>query len=113
MHAASAEDLAAIRPKLESLHLDYSWKMQPSLACNGVAPPSDLHNDLFSEDLTLPLQTLLDDVVVRFIKNSLVRCVVPSINFDLVYTTVTRRYPLIFGDLARVCSYSRFLHLVP
>jgi len=68
--------------------------MQPSPASNGVTPPSDLHNDLFSKDLTLPLQTLLDDVVVRFIKNSLVRFVTPSINFDLVYTLSQGDIPL-------------------
>lgn len=75
-------------------------------------PPSDLYNVLFSKDLTLPLQTLLDDVVIRFVKNSLVRCGTPFISFDLVYITNTRRYPLIFGNLARVCSYSGFLYIV-
>lgn len=92
IHAACAEDLAAVRPRLESLHLNYSWKTQPSLACNGVTPPSDLHNDLFSKDLTLPLQTLLDDVVVRFIKNSLVRCVTPPL-------TLIRFTPQSQGDI--------------
>lgn len=82
--AAPTEDLASTRPRLEHLHLDYSWKTRSLLLREDDTPLSDLYDHPFSKDLTLPLQTLLDDVSSRFVKNSLVR-----------------RYPFVFGNLAR------------
>lgn len=65
-----------MRPVLESLHLEYAWKTRPISPTNkNDTPPSDSDpiDRPFSKDLTLPLQTLLDQVVTRFVKNNLVK----------------------------------------
>jgi hypothetical protein len=78
VNAKTTADLEFMPPILETLHLDYSWKTRPNFACDSATSGSDLYDCPFSKDLTLPLQTLLDDVIMRFVKNSLVRRVTIS-----------------------------------
>ncbi|KAF7768095.1 hypothetical protein Agabi119p4_7338 [Agaricus bisporus var. burnettii] len=81
---AKNSDPFELRPVLDTLHLEYTWKTRPIPTNKSVLPSSDFDNRLFFTELTLPLWTLLNQVVSRFVKNGLVR-----------------RYPLVFGHLAR------------
>lgn len=74
-HIKTTPEFDPTQPVLQSLHLDYAWRTRQIARHDDDAssPSQDLYDNSFSEDLTLPLQTLLDDVVTRFVKNSLVR----------------------------------------
>lgn len=96
-----------MRPVLMSLHLDYTWKI---LTHETITSPSDLDNDPFSTHLALPLWTLLDQVVLRFVRNGLVKCA-PAVYYHRPCQLTgpkNRKFPLIFGYLARVCCFPRF-----
>ncbi|KAF9454850.1 hypothetical protein P691DRAFT_783932 [Macrolepiota fuliginosa MF-IS2] len=91
IHAKTTEEFTPTHPILECLHLDYSWKMQQGLSDDDDTLKSDRYDHPFSKDLTLPLQTLLDDVVIRFVRNGLVK-----------------RYPFVFGTVAQFSNETTY-----
>ena len=83
---------------LVELDLAYIWQTSSRQTNVNASPLADP----FAQNLSLPYQTLLDDVVEQFVNRDFVKCV--SMTFcDCALTYYyNRRYPLIFGPWRRV-----------